>query len=130
MYYEVLSKEIIGAFFRVHSALGYGFLEKVYENALAYELRKLGFDAEKQVPIKVYYEGIEVGSYTADILVNDLIILELKVADAIQPEHEAQLLNYLKATEYDVGYVLNFGKKATFIRKVFDNDRKYPRKSV
>ena len=130
MYYEVLSKEIIGAFYRVHTALGYGFLEKVYENALAYELKKLGFDAEKQVPIKVYYEGIEVGSYTADILVNDLIILELKVAEAIQPEHEAQLLNYLKATEYDVGYVLNFGKKATFIRKVFDNDIKHPRKSV
>ncbi len=130
MYYEELSKEIIGAFYRVHTALGYGFLEKVYENALAFELKKSGFEAEKQVPIKVFYERIEVGSYTADIVVNDLIILELKVAEAIQPEHEAQLLNYLKATEYEVGYVLNFGKKATFKRIVFDNDRKNQRKSV
>lgn len=130
MYYEELSKEIIGAFFRTHTALGYGFLEKVYENALAYELKKMGFDAEKQIPIKVYYDGVEVGSYTADILVNDLIMLELKVADSIQPEHEAQLLNYLKATEYEVGYVLNFGNKATFKRIVFDNERKNQRKSV
>ncbi len=130
MYYEELSKEIIGAFFKVHKTLGYGFLEKVYENALVYELKKLGFDADKRIPIKVYYEGIEVGSYIADILVNDLVLLELKVAESIQPEHEAQLLNYLKATEYEVGYVLNFGKKATFKRLVFDNERKIPRASA
>ncbi|GAB1443268.1 GxxExxY protein [Ignavibacteriales bacterium] len=130
MFYEELSKEIIGAFFKVHSTLGFGFLEKVYENALAFELRKLNLDAEQQVLIKVYYDNIIVGNYVADIVVNDLIILELKAGESILPEHEAQLLNYLKATDYEVGYILNFGKKATFNRKVFENERKHPRNSV
>lgn len=124
MFYEELSKEIIGAFYRVQTTLGFGFLEKVYENALVIELKKLCLGAEQQVPIKVYYDNTVVGSYVADIIVNDLILLELKAGEAITPEHEAQLLNYLKATEFEVGYILNFGRKATFSRKVFENDRK------
>jgi GxxExxY protein len=124
MFYEELSKELIGAFYRVHTKLGFGFLERVYENALAIELRKFNFAAEQQIPIKVYYDDAIIGYYIADIIVNDLIILELKAGESILPEHEAQLLNYLKATDYEVGYILNFGKKATVKRKVFDNERK------
>ncbi len=130
MFYEELSKELIGAFHRVHTKLGFGFLERVYENALAIELRKFNFAAEQQIPIKVYYDDAIIGYYIADIIVNDLIILELKAGESILPEHEAQLLNYLKATDYEVGYILNFGKKATFKRKVFENERKHPRNSV
>jgi GxxExxY protein len=130
VFYEELSKEIIGAFYRVHTKLGFGFLERVYENSLAIELKKINLDVEQQVPIKVYYDGTVVGSYIADIVVNDLIILGLKAGEAISPEHEAQLLNYLKATEFEVGYILNFGKKATFSRKVFENDRKHLKNSV
>ena len=120
-----LSSKIIDAFYKVHNELGFGFTENVYEKAFAVALREMGFRVLEQFPIKVYYHGTVVGEYVADMIVNDVILLELKaVKDGIIEEHEAQLLNYLKATELEVGYVLNFGKSATFKRKVLDNERK------
>jgi GxxExxY protein len=122
--YANVTEKIIGALFVVYNALGYGFSEKVYENALMLELQKLGLDAEQQKPITVYYDGQAVGEYAADIIVNGVVIVELKAVRQLLKEHEAQLLNYLKATMIEVGLLLNFGPKAMFKRKVYDNDRK------
>ena len=119
-----LTEVILKAFYHVYNKLGYGFLEKVYENALALTLRKRGLAVEQQKPVTVEFEGEPVGEYFADLLVANCVILELKAADAINAAHEAQLLNYLKATNIEVGFVLNFGPKAEFRRKVFTNDRK------
>jgi len=119
-----LTKKIIGAFFKVYNILGYGFSEKVYENALVLELRKLGLQIEQQKPIVVYYGGQVVGEYFADIVVNGIVLVELKAVRKLLEAHEAQLLNYLKATTIEVGLLLNFGPKAEFQRKVYDNDRK------
>ena len=115
---------ILKSFYKVYNNLGYGFLEKVYENALLYELRNQGLDCEKQKPIKVYYEQIQVGEYYADIIVNECIILELKASESIAEEHEFQLINYLKATEIEIGLLLNFGKNPEFKRKIFTNKKK------
>lgn len=119
-----LTEKIIGAFFKVYNTLGYGFAEKVYENALTIELCKLGLKVEQQKSITVYYEGSIVGEYVADVIAADVVMLELKAVRQLTDEHEAQLLNYLKATPVEVGLLLNFGSKAEFKRKVFDNDRK------
>ncbi len=127
--YEKETNAIIRTFYNVYNELGFGFLEKVYQNALLIELRKAGMKAECQKQIKVYYSGFEVGEYFADIIVNDCVILELKAAEALVPEHEHQLINYLKATQIEVGLLLNFGKKAEFRRKVFANERKRMNKS-
>ncbi len=125
---ELLHKEItdkiINAFYKVYNELGFGFLEKVYLNALYLELIELNLNCEKHKQIKVYYNGKKVGEYYADILVNDLVIIELKAAESIAEEHELQLINYLKATDLEVGLLLNFGKKPRFKRKLFTNDRK------
>jgi GxxExxY protein len=128
---ELLHKEltdsIIKTFYDVYNELGYGFLEKVYQNAMCLELRTRGFKVEAQKQIKVYYKSEEIGDYYADILVNDLIILELKAAEVIVYEFECQLLNYLRGTDIEVGLLLNFGKKPDFCRKVFENARKRKR---
>jgi len=115
---------ILGAFFKVYNTLGYGFTEKVYENALAIELRKAGLNVEQQKGIIVYFEGQVVGEYAADVIVGETVLLELKAARNLVEEHEAQLLNYLKATTFEVGLLLNFGPKPEHRRKVFDNERK------
>ena len=120
---------IIKAFFNVYNKLGYGFLEKVYENAMMIELKKLGLIAEKQKQLKVFYDEFEIGEYYADIIVNDCIIVELKAAEAICPEHEAQLVNYLKATDIEVGLLLNFGKEPKFKRRVLTAEFKNHKKS-
>ena len=99
-------------------------MEKVYENALMFELEANGFQVESQKPIKVYYNKREAGKYFADLIVENKIILEIKSVSSIDKSHEAQLLNYLKATEMEVGLVLNFGQKAEHRRKVFANNRK------
>ncbi len=122
--HQNITEIIIKAFYKVYNNLGYGFLEKVYENALFHELKEEGLYCEKQKPIKVYYEGLVVGEYFADIIVNDCVILELKAAEFLIEEHEYQLLNYLKATDIEIGLLLNFGKKAEFKRKIFTNNRK------
>ena len=115
---------ILKGYFNVYNKLGYGFLEKVYENALIIELRNLELKCEKQVPIEVFYDGNNVGQYFADIIVNDCVIIELKAADGLIEEHEAQLVNYLRATNIEVGLLLNFGKEAQYKRKAFSNKYK------
>jgi GxxExxY protein len=119
-----LTEQIIGAFYAVYSALGYGFLENVYVKALMIELARRGMNGRSELPIKVYYLGQLIGEYFADLIVNDLIILEIKAAKSLVDEHEAQLLNYLKATPYEVGLLLNFGPKPETKRRSFDNTRK------
>ena len=115
---------IIKAFYTVYNTLGYGFLEKVYRNALAIELHKLGLKAIPEARIAVYYDGKAVGEYFADLLVTDAVIVEIKAVKRLLEEHVAQLLNYLKATPYEVGLLLNFGPKPEVKRKAFDNTRK------
>lgn len=128
MLHEELTSDIINAFFLVYNALGYGFLEKVYENAMLHELKKRGLQVEQQKPIKVVFDGIVVGEYFADLLVEAKVILELKAAQAISDAHKAQLINYLKATGIEVGLILNFGPKATFKREIFTKN--YPKQSA
>jgi len=120
---EITSK-IIQSFYKVYNTLGYGFLEKVYENAMRIEISKSGLHVEQQKNIKVFYESEQVGDYYADLLVENLIIVELKAAETICDEHETQLLNYLKATDIEVGLLINFGKKAEIKRKIFLNKNK------
>jgi GxxExxY protein len=115
---------ILKAFYHVYNTLGYGFLEKVYENALKITLRKWGLSVRQQQPIKVYFEGEEVGEYFADLIVVENVILELKAGESICSAHESQLVNYLKATDIEVGLLVNFGPKPEFRRKIFRNDRK------
>jgi len=122
--HENLTGQIIKAFYKVYNELGYGFLERVYEKALALELESMGLRVGRQRPIKVYYLGREVGDYYADLIVKGLVIIELKCAEAMCEAHEAQLLNYLKATDVEVGLLLNFGPKPAFRRKIFTNDKK------
>ncbi len=119
-----LTEQIIGAFYAVYSTLGYGFLEDVYLKAMEIELKKRGLSPSVEKPIDVYYAERLIGKYYADIVVNDLVILELKAVKALIAEHEAQLLNYLKATPYEVGLLLNFGPKPETKRRSFDNSRK------
>ena len=124
MLYKEKTDLIINAFYKVYNRLGYGFLERVYQNALIVELRNVGFNVKSEYPIKVTYEGVEVGVYYADIIVDNCIIIENKAAETLREEHEFQLINYLKATKMEVGLLFNFGKKPTFKRKYFTNDRK------
>jgi len=121
---QKLSNQVIQCYYKVYNTLGYGFLEKVYENALYIELLRNGISCRKQAPIKVFYDGIQVGEYFADIIVEEGIIIELKAAEGLVEEHEYQLINYLKATNIEVGLLLNFGKEPQFKRKVFSNERK------
>jgi GxxExxY protein len=125
---ELLHKEltdsILKVYFDVYNELGYGFLEKVYQNSMYLELKSRGFYVEAQKQIKVNYKGVEVGEYYADLIINERVILELKAAECIVEDFEYQLINYLKATNMEVGLLLNFGKKPEFRRKVFENNRK------
>jgi GxxExxY protein len=122
--HKELTDRILKAFYKVYNALGYGFLEKVYENALLLELGSAGLRVTRQQPIKVYYQGSLVGDYFADLVVDNKVIIELKVAEAICDAHIAQLRNYLRATEIEVGLLLNFGTNPQFARKFFSNASK------
>lgn len=124
MLYSEITDKIINSFYKVYNVLGYGFLEKVYENAMVIELKSAGFKILQQQNIKVYYENHVVGNYFADIIVNDLVILEIKASDGLRDENKAQLINYLKATNKEVGLLFNFGQKPDFKRAVFSNERK------
>jgi GxxExxY protein len=120
-----ITDKILHAFYRVvYPQLVYGFLEKVYENALAIVLNATGLKVQQQAKITVYFQEQVVGEYFADLLVEDVVIVELKAVSRLLAEHEAQLLNYLRATPYEVGLLLNFGPKPQFIRKAYDNSRK------
>ena len=122
--YKELTEKIIKIFYKVYNKLGYGFLEKVYENAMIIEFGREGIPAVVQSPIKVSYEDEVIGEYYADILADDRVIVEIKATRTLASEHEAQLLNYLKATDFEVGILLNFEPKPEIKRKVFDNFRK------
>lgn len=122
--YSELTEKIISVFFHVYNELGFGFLEKVYQNAMFLELKARGFNVEAQKKIMVHYKGTEVGEYYADLMIDNLVILELKAVEVLVIEHENQLLNYLKATDKEVGLLLNFGVKPQISRKIFTNDRK------
>src|ERR1043166_6131713 len=114
-----ITQKIIHSYFVVYNRLCYGFLEKVYQNALMIELKNANLECKSQVPINVYYDNQIIGHYIADILVNDCVIIEIKAAVSLCEEHEAQLTNYLKATEIEVGVLLNFEKVPQFKRKIF-----------
>jgi len=122
--YKTLTEKVIKIFYKVYNTLGYGFLERIYENAMMIELKREDIPAFSQYAIKVFYEDEIVGEYFADILADDKVIVEIKATRKIALEHEAQLLNYLKATDKEVGLLLNFGPKPEIKRKVFDNLRK------
>ena len=119
--YKELTEKIISAFYSVYNTLGYGFLEKVYENALVIELNKLNLKARAQTPIKVLYDKQVVGEYFADMFVEEKVIVEIKAVKRLLVEHEAQILNYLKATKIEIGLLLNFGPKAEIRRIIQEN---------
>lgn len=122
--HQELTKSIIGLYYDVYNELGYGFMEKVYHNAMLIELKKRGFEIDNQKKLNVLYKNEIVGEYVPDIIVNNKVILELKTVEYLLDIHENQLLNYLKATDCEVGIILNFGKDPQFIRKIFTNDLK------
>lgn len=126
--HQELTSKIISCFYKVYNTLGFGFLEKVYENAMLIELNESGLTTERQKPISVFYNEKLVGEYFADLIVDSKVIIELKAAESLIEEHELQLINYLKATDVEVGLLLNFGKKPEVRRKILSN--KNQRKSV
>ena len=119
-----ITSDILKAFFKVYNTLGYGFLEKVYQNAMCIELRKMGYECIPNSGVHVYYEDEEVGYYSSDLVINKIVIAELKAKEALREEHEAQLTNYLKATDIEVGMLLNFGMRPEYKRKVFSAEFK------
>jgi GxxExxY protein len=119
-----LTEEILHVFFVVYNYLGYGFLEKVYQNAMYLELKERGFQVDAQKKCEVRFKGKVVGEYFADLVVNDLVILELKACESIVEDHKHQLLNYLKTTDIEIGLLLNFGKEPEFCRRIFSNEKK------
>ena|SRR5687767_11982411 len=124
MKHEERTEQIIKAFYKVYNTLGYGFLEKVYLNALYIELVASGLKVDKNKKVLVYYNGQIVGDYCSDLTVEDAVICELKTNESLSGENESQLINYLKATDIEVGLLLNFGKKPEIRRKIYDNDKK------
>ena len=117
----MITEKVIGAAYKVANALGCGFLEKVYENALAHELRKAGFHVEQQKTIDVYYDGVHVGYYISDLFVEHQLPVELKVAKALDEAHFSQALNFLKSSGFNVGLLLNFGTSKVGIKRVVNN---------
>ena len=114
-----ITESIIGAAYAVHSTLGHGFLEAVYENALAIALRREGLDVRQQLPIRVSYQGEVVGEYVADMVVAGKVLVEVKAIRRLQTAHEAQLINYLKATGIEVGLLINFARRVEIKRSIF-----------
>lgn len=124
MEHEELTGQIIQIYFKVYNELGYGFIESVYHKAMILELAKAGLTVETERPIAVHYDGQVVGAFSADLVVEGKVMLELKAKESLHPAHEAQLTNYLRATDIEVGLLLNFGKKPEFKRKYFSNSNK------
>jgi len=114
---DQVTERVIGASYQVGNGLGCGFLEKVYENALAHELRKAGLRVEQQKPITIYYDGVIVGEYVADLVIEDMVLIELKAVKAFDEVHSAQCLNYLKATKLPVCLLINFGRTKVELRR-------------
>jgi GxxExxY protein len=122
--HQELTKSVIGIYYNVYNELGFGFLEKVYHKSLLIELKRNGYKIDSEKKVNVYYKNEIVGEYIPDIIINDSVIVELKCVEYLTDIHENQLLNYLKATDCEVGLILNFGKDPQFIRKIFTNDLK------
>lgn len=122
--YSELTEQIIGIFYEVYNELGFGFLERVYEQAMAVALKERGIDFHQQVSIPVWFHGQTIGSYEADLVVNKVVLLELKACKALESAYEAQLLHYLRSTEIEVGLLLNFGPRPQVKRLAFENERK------
>lgn len=122
--YKNITDDILKVYFDIYNHLGYGFLEKVYQNAMYFELQKKGYKVEAQKPIKVYLKGQLIGEYYADLLIEDKVIIELKACELLMNIHVAQLMNYSKATPIEVGLLLNFGEEPEFKRIIYTNDRK------
>jgi GxxExxY protein len=122
-----LCHDIVKVFYDVYNELGFGFLEAVYEEALEIALGQAGFTVLRQVDTPIWFRGRRIGKYKVDLLVNDAVLLELKAARSLDREHEAQVLNYLRATDIEVALLLNFGPKPAFRRLVFENERKASR---
>lgn len=121
---SALTYQILGCFYRVYRQLGAGFLESVYLKSMLIELREAGLSAEAEVPVPVWFKGHDVGQFRADMMVENLVLLELKAAEQLCRAHEAQVVNYLRATNLELGLLLNFGPKPQFKRLVFENERK------
>ena|SRR5947208_10615980 len=119
-----LTDKIIGIFYDVYNELGCGFLESVYRESMLIALREAGLQAEREVPVPVFFRGRSVGDFRADLLVNRLVLIELKVARSLDRAHDGQLLHYLKATEIEIGLLLNFGQRPEFRRLILDNQQK------
>lgn len=122
--HKKITEDIIKIYFDTYNQLGYGFLEKIYQNAMFFELKNKGYNVKAQSPIKVYLKGQLLGEYYSDLLVEDKVIVELKACEVLKSAHVAQLMNYLKATKIEVGLLLNFGEEAEFKRIIYTNDRK------
>ena len=121
---ESLTRQIIGAFFYVYDRLGFGFLEAVYRRALAHVLRRAGLTVECEKSVDVWFDGVHVGHYRVDMVVENKVVVELKAADRLTASDRKQLLNYLRASNIEVGLLLNFGPKAQFKRLVYSNSNK------
>ena len=121
---ESLTRQIIGAFFFVYDRLGFGFLEAVYRRALAHALTRAGVSVECEKLVDVWFEGVKVGHYRVDMLVENKVVVELKAAERLTATDRKQLLNYLRASEVEVGLLLNFGPRAHFERLVYSNFKK------
>lgn len=122
--HSAVTDRIIGVFYDVYNELGSGFLESTYAEAMVIALNQSGLRAIREVPVPVWFRGKKIGQYFADMVVDNTVLLELKAARSLESAHEAQLLHYLRATEIEVGLLLNFGLRPQFRRLLFDNDRK------
>jgi GxxExxY protein len=122
--HATLTDKIIGVFYDVYNELGHGFLESTYREAMSVALAEAGLTVAREVSLPVWFRGKKVGQYFADLVINDIVLLELKAARSVESSHEAQLLHYLKSTEIEVGLLLNFGPRPQFRRLLFDNERK------
>jgi len=130
MLHHELTEKIIGVFYAVYNELGHGFLESVYETAMVIALREKGLKVEQQVAVPVWFRGQAIGTFFADLVVEGVVIVELKAVRSIDPGHEAQLLHYLRATDVELGLLLNFGLRPEIKRKIYDNPRKVSVRSV
>lgn len=122
--HHALTEKIIGVFYDVYNELGHGFLESIYEAAMVLALREKGLQVGPQVSVPVWFRGLQLGNFYADLLVEGVVIVELKAVRSIDPSHEAQLLHYLRATNIEIGLLLNFGVRPEIKRKIYDNPRK------
>ena len=122
--HSALTEKIIGVFYDVYNELGRGFLESTYAESMVVALESAGFAVARELPVPVWFRGRKVGQYFADMMVESAVLLELKAARTLESAHEAQLVHYLRATEIEVGLLLNFGQRPQFRRLLFDNERK------